>query len=76
MPLTNTDKLLRPSQAAKIIGVSKRRVIQFCNEGRIGFRIGSQFFIHTDDAKKFKLNPPGRPKEDSQKPDKRRRKAG
>ena len=61
MPTVNTDKLLRPSQASKIIGVSTRRVVQFCSEGRIGFRIGNQFFIPEDQAKKFKRNPPGKP---------------
>ena len=62
MPTVNTDKLLRPSQASKIIGVSTRRVIVLCNEKRIGFKIGNQFYIPEDQAKKFKPNPPGRPK--------------
>jgi predicted site-specific integrase-resolvase len=62
IPMVDTDKLLRPSQAAKIIGVSKSRVNRYCREGRLGFRIGDQFFIPIDQAKKFKAMPTGRPK--------------
>ena len=64
MPTINTDNLLSPSAAARIMGVSKRRVQQFCAAGRLGFKIGKLYFIPKDEAKKFEPNPPGRPPED------------
>lgn len=61
MPTVNTEQLLSPSQAAEIIGVTKRRVNQLCDEGKLGFRIGRLFFIPREQAKKFKRPPIGRP---------------
>lgn len=70
MPTVNTDDLLSPSEAAVIIGVSKRRVNQLCSEGKLGFRVGKLFFIEHKQAKAFKPTPPGRPRNPSKNGDK------
>ncbi len=62
MPTVNTENLLTPSAAAKIMRVSTRRVQKLCEEGRIGLQIAGRYFIPRDDAKRFRPNPPGRPK--------------
>lgn len=61
MPTINTESLLTPSGAAVIMGLSRRRIQKFCEEGRLGFEIQGRYFIPKDQAKKFKPNPPGRP---------------
>lgn len=63
MPTVNTEELLTPEKAAPIIGVTERRVQQYCEEGRLGMRIGRGYFITPEQARNFEANPTGRPKE-------------
>jgi plasmid maintenance system antidote protein VapI len=65
MSSINLADLLSTTDAAAIIGVSPRRVNKLCQDGRLGVRIGNQYFITKQEAKKFKANPPGRPKKAS-----------
>ena len=67
MATVNTDDLISPSDAAKIIGVTKRRVNQLCVEGKLGFRIGRVFMVPKEQARKFKRPPIGRPPKNARK---------
>ena len=67
-PLTpeQAADLLTPEQAALIIGVSARRVHQYCEAGRIGFVVGGgkkrpRYLIQMADAVAFEPLPTGRP---------------
>jgi len=63
MPAVDTESLLTPSQAARIMGISVRRVYQFCEQNRLSKTIiAGRWFIRRDEARKFRPNPTGRPK--------------
>ncbi len=62
MPTIDTATLLTPEKAAPIMGLSIRRVQKLCSDGRLGIKIGRGYFIPKDEAKKFRTNPPGRPR--------------
>ena len=51
-------------EAAEIIGVSSVRIRQFCQDGRLGEKLGNHWLITEDDARDFaeKERPQGRPK--------------
>jgi len=57
-------KPITTEEAAKILGVSKRRVTDFCREGRIGMRLGKSWLIDEQECRKFARlpRPTGRPK--------------
>jgi excisionase family DNA binding protein len=56
-------KPITTEQAAKILGVSKRRVTDFCREGRIGMRLGKSWLIDESECRRFarQPRPTGRP---------------
>jgi hypothetical protein len=76
MPIVNTDKLLSPSKAAPIMGVSTRRVHKYCEEGRLGLRIGRHYYIPMEQAKTFQPKANGRPPKNEKRPAKSRKKRG
>ena len=57
MQLNSVDALqrsLKPSAAAKILGVSVDRVYQFCKEGRFeAIKIGATWYIDPDTLQEF-----------------------
>lgn len=56
-------KLLSVKEVADVLQVSKRRVHQLIEEGRLpATKVGIQFVVKAVDVKKLKINPPGRPK--------------
>jgi excisionase family DNA binding protein len=57
------NHLLTTAEAAKILGVSERRVRQFCIAGRLGLKVGGRYTIDSEELQKFmeKPRPPGRP---------------
>ena len=59
----STLDLLSPEEAAIVVGVSTRRIHQFCKEGRLGQRVGGVYVIPRKDAVKFakKPRPTGQP---------------
>lgn len=63
MALVNTDSLLTPSEAAPIVGVSRRRIQKLCQDGRLGCYIGGRWLIPKQEAVKFAKIPrqSGRP---------------
>ncbi len=50
-------ELLSVKQAAKELGVSGNRVREFCQEGRLGEKVGRQWIITRDELDKFKKIP-------------------
>ncbi len=61
LAIVDTDKLLTPTEAAIVIGVTTRRVQTLCKDKRLGLKIGNRYFIEKTEARKFRPNPPGRP---------------
>ncbi len=61
MATVNTEDLISTTEAAILIGVSERRVQQYCKNGRLGFKAGRNYLITRRDARKFKANPRGIP---------------
>jgi hypothetical protein len=63
--MASTAKLLSPQQAAARLGLSLRRIHQFCKSGRLGQPVGGVYVIPEDDLRKFAKKPrnPGRPAE-------------
>jgi excisionase family DNA binding protein len=57
-------KLLSVTEAAARLGLTSRRVRQFCQQGRLGQRAGNQWVIAEDELKAFarKPRPDGYPK--------------
>jgi excisionase family DNA binding protein len=57
-------EIMTVEEVARELGLSARRVRQFCNEGRIGTRRGWQWLITRDELESFKrqYRPCGRPK--------------
>jgi excisionase family DNA binding protein len=55
--------LLTVKETAEELGLSQRRVHQFCKEGRIGTRYGWQWLITREELEEFKKIPrkEGRP---------------
>jgi hypothetical protein len=50
----NVDhSLLTSKRAAFLLGISQRRVNQFCKEGRLGKKVGSTYIITWDELEKF-----------------------
>lgn len=60
----STLPLLTPAQAADRLGLSVSRVKQFCEEGRIGQRVGRRWIICRDELEQFAKipRPNGRPR--------------
>ncbi len=54
------------NEVAAKLGVSIRRVQQFCRSGRLGQKVGRDFFIEESELKKFRKikRRVGRPKKD------------
>jgi excisionase family DNA binding protein len=63
--VVSTEKFLSTKDAAKLLNVSQVRVRQFCQEGRIGQRVGNRYLILRDEIVDFlrKDRPKGRPAE-------------
>ncbi len=57
-------KPITTDKAAQILGVSRRRVVQFCEQGRIGTRFGKSWLIDEQECRRFarRPRPTGRPK--------------
>ena len=55
-------KLFDTKTAAKRLKVSERRVRVFCEEGRLGMRLGGRWVITETELRAFKPNPSGWPK--------------
>ena len=58
------SELLTIKEAAKELGVSPRRINQFCKEGRIGKQYSWQWLITREELEAFKKlpRPEGRPR--------------
>lgn len=57
--------LLSPAEAAERLGVSVRRVQQYCQQGRLGQHVGTRYVIRADELRRFRPNPTGIPLEKS-----------
>ncbi|HUT88840.1 MAG TPA: helix-turn-helix domain-containing protein [Thermoguttaceae bacterium] len=53
----STLNLLNLQKAAVMLGVSRQRVQQFCEEGRLGQKVGSQWVIPSDELEQFSKIP-------------------
>lgn len=55
---------LTTSQVANELGITETTVRRYCNEGRMGTKIGRQWLITRDELDRFKKSrrEPGRPK--------------
>ncbi len=62
----STLSLLSCDQAAEVLDVTPIRVRQFCQEGRLGQKVGGQWVIPRDELEQFAKIPrdTGRPKSD------------
>lgn len=62
-----TESLLTVTQAAKQLGLSSVRVRQFCQEGRLGQKVGPLWMIQEKELRQFakKSRPPGGRREKS-----------
>ena len=60
------SELLTVKEAAKELGVSGRRVLQFCKSGRLGKQYGWQWLITREELEAFKNlpRPQGRPRKE------------
>jgi excisionase family DNA binding protein len=60
----NINDMLTIEDVARELNLSTRRVRQFCQEGRLGRRLGWQWVITRDELEEFKpqYRPCGRPK--------------
>ena len=47
-------KLLKPEQAGYILGVSKRSVLRYCQEGLPYYKIGNQYRFDMRDVLKYR----------------------
>lgn len=56
-------RLFDTKTAAEKLGVSERRVRVFCEEGRLGTRLGGRWVITEAELRTFKPRPTGRPKQ-------------
>lgn len=56
------DRLYSTAEAARILGVSRDRVIDLCNAGRMGRKIGRDWVITAADIRLNQERRPGRPK--------------
>ena len=63
-------KMLSVEEAAVILGLTPVRVRQFCQEGRLGKRLGRQWIILKSELDLFRKQErrPGRPSSDSATP--------
>lgn len=63
--MASKEDLLSPQQAAERLGVSLSRIHQFCQDGRLGQRVGGVWIIADSDLREFAKMPrqPGRPAE-------------
>ncbi len=61
-------ELLSVKKVAKELGVSENRVREFCQEGRLGEKVGRQWIITRDELEAFKLIPRrrGAPRKDDE----------
>lgn len=66
--IATMSDLMSVDDAAKYLGVSAIRVNQFCNEGRIGEKVGNTWIIRKKQLVEFakKRRAPGRPKKNSE----------
>ena len=67
MTATMSD-LMSIDEAAKFLGVSAIRVNQFCNDGRLGEKVGNTWIIRRSELVEFSKKPrnPGRPHKKSE----------
>ena len=65
MSTINTSEIISLGEAAEIIGVSKRRVLQYCQQGRLGEFVAGRYLITKKEAKAFQPKPHGRPPQHS-----------
>jgi excisionase family DNA binding protein len=51
-------------EAAEELGLTPQRVREFCQQGRLGRRVGRQWVITREELERFKQTPrpPGRPR--------------
>lgn len=64
--LPRLTKLLTTAEAAAILGVTPRRVLNLVKYGRLpASRFGWVWLIKASDLKKFQKRPPGRPKSEN-----------
>lgn len=63
----STIPLLSVVEAAKQLGLSPRRIQKFCEEKRIGQKVGDVYVIPEDELRKFarQERQPGRPRQKS-----------
>jgi excisionase family DNA binding protein len=63
--VVSSEKYLSTKDAAKLLKVSQVRVRQFCQEKRIGQKVGDRYLILRDEIEQFlrKDRPSGRPSE-------------
>lgn len=50
-----------PADVAGLMRVSRRRINDYCRQGRLGYYIRGRYYIAPEEAKKFKPNDNGRP---------------
>ena len=50
--------LLSTIQAAEYLKLTRRRVQKFCEEGRLGQRVGGRYVISVDELRRFKKKRP------------------
>ena len=64
MIAVSTLKLFNVTQAAKKLKLSVRRVQQFCEQNRLGQKVGESYIIPEDELETFRKTAriPGRPK--------------
>jgi excisionase family DNA binding protein len=58
------DDLITTSEAAKLLKVSSRRILQFIYDGRlpVARRVGTYYLVSKDDLEPLKKRKAGRPK--------------
>ena len=61
-------ELLSVKQVANELGISENRVREFCQEGRLGEKVGRQWIITRSELEAFKLIPRkrGAPRKDDE----------
>ncbi|MGE3639502.1 MAG: helix-turn-helix domain-containing protein [Pirellulales bacterium] len=53
---------LTASEAAELIGIDHSQVCRYCQDGRLkATKVGNQWMIKRDDARKFQPHPVGNP---------------
>lgn len=52
--MTTMTNLLSTIEAAEVLELTRRRVQKFCEEGRLGFRVGGRYAIPFEELRRFK----------------------